>query len=60
MTKIFVKFRLNRYNCITHTTGREMVAKLSILFCFGDVIDPLSALFSCVVFRYFSIVSRFV
>ncbi|KYD17409.1 hypothetical protein B4119_2121 [Parageobacillus caldoxylosilyticus] len=37
-----------------------MVAKLSILFCFGDVIDPLSALFSCVVFRYFSIVSRFV
>lgn len=32
-----------------------MVAKRSVLFCFGDVINPLGVLFSCVVFRYFSV-----
>jgi hypothetical protein len=30
-----------------------MVAKRSVLFCFGDVIDPLGILFPCVVFRYY-------
>jgi hypothetical protein len=30
-----------------------MVAKRSVLFCFGDIIDPLGVLFPCVVYRYY-------
>lgn len=30
-----------------------MVAKRSIIFRLGDMIDPLGILFSCVVFRYY-------